>query len=123
ISLPGDVEAARPPYSGRSAAATGGSDATGSAIRAPILMRAEEARPPVALAARPANLFPVSETLEQIRAEIGEDCRRCKLAGGRKTIVFGSGNPKAEIVFVGEGPGADEDEQGLPFVGRAGQLL
>ena len=62
------------------------------------------------------------ETLEQIRADLG-DCHRCKLAGGRKTIVFGEGNPRAELVFVGEGPGADEDEQGLPFVGRAGQLL
>ncbi|MGH9783247.1 MAG: uracil-DNA glycosylase family protein [Terriglobia bacterium] len=62
------------------------------------------------------------ETLEQIREDLG-DCRRCKLWKGRKTIVFGSGNPKAELLFVGEGPGADEDEQGLPFVGRAGQLL
>ena len=62
------------------------------------------------------------ETLEQIRADLG-DCQRCKLAGGRKKIVFGQGNPHAELVFVGEGPGADEDEQGLPFVGRAGQLL
>jgi DNA polymerase len=62
------------------------------------------------------------ETLEQIRADLG-DCHRCKLAGGRHTIVFGEGNPHAELVFVGEGPGADEDEQGLPFVGRAGQLL
>ena len=62
------------------------------------------------------------ETLEQVREDLG-DCRRCKLSKGRKTIVFGSGNPKAELLFVGEGPGADEDEQGLPFVGRAGQLL
>ena len=62
------------------------------------------------------------ETLEQIRADLG-DCHRCRLAAGRKTIVFGQGNPHAEVVFVGEGPGADEDEQGLPFVGRAGQLL
>jgi DNA polymerase len=62
------------------------------------------------------------ETLEQIREDLG-DCRRCKLWTGRKNIVFGSGNPKAGLVFVGEGPGADEDEQGLPFVGRAGQLL
>jgi DNA polymerase len=62
------------------------------------------------------------ETLEQIRADLG-DCQRCKLARGRKNIVFGEGNPRAELVFVGEGPGADEDEQGLPFVGRAGQLL
>lgn len=62
------------------------------------------------------------ETLEQIRADLG-DCHRCKLAGGRKTIVFGEGDPHAELVFIGEGPGADEDAQGLPFVGRAGQLL
>jgi DNA polymerase len=62
------------------------------------------------------------ESLEQIRADLG-DCHRCKLAGGRHTIVFGEGNPHAELVFVGEGPGADEDEQGRPFVGRAGQLL
>ena len=62
------------------------------------------------------------ETLDAIREDLG-DCRRCRLFEGRKTIVFGSGNPNAELVFVGEGPGADEDEQGLPFVGRAGQLL
>lgn len=61
-------------------------------------------------------------TLEEVRATVG-DCTRCKLHKGRKTIVFGSGNPRAALVFVGEGPGADEDEQGLPFVGRAGQLL
>lgn len=62
------------------------------------------------------------ETLDSIRADL-KDCRRCKLAPTRKNIVFGSGNPKAELMFVGEAPGADEDEQGLPFVGRAGQLL
>src|SRR5262245_19342529 len=61
-------------------------------------------------------------TLETIRTDIG-DCRRCKLAPTRTHIVFGSGNPKAELVFVGEAPGYDEDQQGLPFVGRAGQLL
>ncbi len=62
--------------------------------------------------------------LETIRQEIGPDCARCKLAKlGRKQIVFGVGNPRAELMFVGEGPGADEDEQGEPFVGRAGQLL
>jgi DNA polymerase len=60
--------------------------------------------------------------LEGVRAWIG-DCQRCKLAGGRKNIVFGQGNPKARLMFIGEGPGADEDEQGLAFVGRAGQLL
>jgi DNA polymerase len=60
--------------------------------------------------------------LERIRADLG-DCRRCKLAAGRKNIVFGQGNPRAALMFVGEAPGADEDEQGLAFVGRAGQLL
>lgn len=62
------------------------------------------------------------ETLEQIQKDLG-DCHRCKLAEGRKTLVFGEGNPRAALVFIGEGPGADEDAQGRPFVGRAGQLL
>jgi DNA polymerase len=62
------------------------------------------------------------ETLEDIRRDLG-DCRRCKLASTRTNIVFGEGNPKAELMFVGEGPGADEDATGRPFVGRAGQLL
>jgi uracil-DNA glycosylase family 4 len=62
------------------------------------------------------------EDLEAIRQDIG-DCQRCKLARTRTNIVFGSGNPNAELVFVGEAPGYDEDQQGLPFVGRAGQLL
>jgi len=61
------------------------------------------------------------DTLLKIREDLGE-CTRCKLHGTRHTIVFGDGNPKAELVFVGEGPGADEDAQGLPFVGRAGQF-
>ena len=63
-----------------------------------------------------------SETLQNIRQDIG-DCTRCRLHEGRTKIVFGSGNAEAKLVFVGEGPGADEDAQGLPFVGRAGQLL
>ena len=62
------------------------------------------------------------DTLLKIRADLG-DCTRCKLHRTRTTLVFGDGNPKAELVFVGEGPGRDEDEQGLPFVGRAGKLL
>ncbi len=61
-------------------------------------------------------------SLEEVRDDLG-DCRRCKLCQDRTHIVFGSGNPQARLVFVGEGPGADEDRQGLPFVGRAGQLL
>jgi uracil-DNA glycosylase family 4 len=68
------------------------------------------------------GLAPVADTLDQIRLDIG-DCQRCRLCEKRNSIVFGSGNESAKLVFVGEGPGADEDEQGLPFVGRAGQLL
>jgi len=62
------------------------------------------------------------DTLLKIREDIG-DCTRCKLHKGRHKIVFGDGSAKAQLVFVGEGPGADEDAQGLPFVGRAGKLL
>ena len=62
------------------------------------------------------------ETLEEIRTDLG-DCKRCKLCSTRTNIVFGSGDSQARLVFVGEGPGADEDLEGLPFVGRAGQLL
>lgn len=61
-------------------------------------------------------------SLEAIREDIG-DCRRCKLHERRRTIVFGEGNTQAKLVFVGEGPGAEEDSTGRPFVGRAGQLL
>ncbi len=62
------------------------------------------------------------QSLEEIRQEIG-DCRRCKLWERRHSIVFGVGNPEADLMFVGEAPGADEDAQGIPFVGRAGKLL
>jgi DNA polymerase len=68
------------------------------------------------------GIEPFDPSLEAIREDIG-DCRRCKLHEHRKTIVFGEGNPRAKLVFVGEGPGADEDASGRPFVGRAGQLL
>lgn len=68
-------------------------------------------------------LAPADDTLAKIRADLGDDCRRCGLCAQRNKIVFGSGNEQARLVFVGEGPGADEDAQGLPFVGRAGQLL
>ena len=63
-----------------------------------------------------------ANTLEELRAAIG-DCQRCKLCSGRTHLVFGIGNPHAKLMFVGEGPGRDEDLQGEPFVGRAGQLL
>ena len=62
------------------------------------------------------------DSLLKTREDLGE-CTRCKLHSTRHKIVFGDGNPKAELIFVGEGPGADEDAQGLPFVGRAGKLL
>jgi len=85
-----------------------------------IAAAARDAMPPAAPG--PAPSADPAAALAAIRGTIG-DCRRCKLSGGRKTIVFGQGNPAAELMFVGEAPGADEDEQGLAFVGRAGQLL
>ena len=63
-----------------------------------------------------------ASALRALRDDIG-DCKLCRLAKGRTTLVFGSGSPNADIMFIGEAPGADEDIQGLPFVGRAGQLL
>ena len=81
-------------------------------------------RPPVA-SAQLFSKYPGLEqttTLEELRTFIG-DCTRCKLAPLRKNLVFGVGNPNAELMFIGEGPGADEDAKGEPFVGRAGQLL
>jgi DNA polymerase len=91
-----------------------------SALAAPVVAAAKPVRAPAApvLTHEGVEL----RDLEAVRAWIG-DCQRCKLAGGRKTIVFGQGNPQAALMFVGEAPGADEDEQGLAFVGRAGQLL
>ncbi len=88
----------------------------------------KRAKPRPAEAAAPEEavqlpgLAPEGDTLEKIIADIGE-CRRCRLHEGRHSIVFGVGDPRAKLVFVGEGPGADEDAQGIPFVGRAGQLL
>jgi len=67
-------------------------------------------------------LAPAGDTLIAIQNDIG-DCKRCRLHEGRNKIVFGVGSERAPLVFVGEGPGADEDAQGIPFVGRAGQLL
>lgn len=78
---------------------------------------------PIAVeAAKPAAPQDHAAALQLIRDEIG-DCTRCTLAAGRHKIVFGDGDPNARLMFIGEGPGADEDAQGLPFVGRAGQLL
>ena len=112
------------------------------AAAAPVARLEQQARPspvaaPVARAPRPQEaILPVvpslfesavragleGDTLERIREDIG-DCKRCRLCEGRNTIVFGDGNSQAQLVFVGEGPGHDEDVQGLPFVGRAGKLL
>ena len=77
------------------------------------------AAPPQAPPVPPEQHF---AALKLIREEIG-DCTRCALAAGRNKIVFGDGDPNAKLMFVGEGPGADEDASGLPFVGRGGQLL
>ncbi len=115
--------------------------ATAPAAENPEPMRKPaQSRPPFPAtttpAPTPAALFPIAtgptlfeaadrienDTLEKIRADLGE-CTRCKLHKQRNKIVFGDGNAKADLVFVGEGPGHDEDVQGLPFVGRAGKLL
>ena len=98
-------------------------------LRKPDLQKLALALPKIApLPTAPApSLFDsadkvADDTLLKVREDLGE-CTRCKLHKHRHTIVFGDGSPKAELVFVGEGPGADEDAQGLPFVGRAGKLL
>jgi DNA polymerase len=77
----------------------------------------------IEISTTPDALADPAQGLRAIREDIG-DCTRCRLAKqGRKQIVFGVGNPRAELMFIGEAPGADEDQQGEPFVGRAGQLL
>jgi uracil-DNA glycosylase len=95
----------------------------------PEMPRAVPAVPP--LVSPPASLIPApaaiapnlrAAALQAIRDEIG-DCQRCPLAPTRNKLVYGDGDPNARLMFVGEGPGADEDAQGLPFVGRGGQLL
>jgi DNA polymerase len=76
-----------------------------------------------AIAALRASAEDAPTRLHVLENEIVGDCDRCKLHRGRSNVVFGVGNPEADLVFVGEGPGAEEDRQGVPFVGRAGQLL
>jgi len=78
--------------------------------------------PPAPVASLFDSVKVENDSLLKIRADLGE-CTRCKLHKTRNKIVFGDGSEKADVVFVGEGPGRDEDEQGLPFVGRAGKLL
>jgi uracil-DNA glycosylase family 4 len=100
---------------------------------APVSSRPAFLEPPIAKLVSFDNLAPLpesrvapahkAEALAAIQEDIG-DCTRCPLAyAGRRTIVFGDGNPNARLMFVGEGPGADEDTSGIPFVGKAGQLL
>jgi DNA polymerase len=127
VSSPPQSEVA-PPY-----AATAGSDAETVGQResaqspqpnffqeeTTIKTRTVTPAPPQSVAVPAADR---AAALEIIREDLG-DCTRCALHKGRNTIVFGVGNPAARLMFVGEGPGADEDAQGLPFVGRAGQLL
>ena len=98
----------------------------------PVLPAASVASPPVATTATlesqvasgkaDAARVATTATLEAVREDLGQ-CTRCKLHGGRTNLVFGVGSPTADLVFVGEAPGRDEDRQGIPFVGRAGQLL
>jgi len=124
------VEAARP----AAVAAPAPVALAAAAVELPVVKRKPDfLEPPIAnpvsfdqLAPLPESRVPASEkaaALLAVQQEIG-DCTRCPLAyAGRRKIVFGDGDPNARLMFVGEGPGADEDAQGLPFVGKAGQLL
>ncbi len=110
-------------------------DSSRHGVEAPLRMQGQRDRKVGAIinAAEPNMFVPElpekvasnpAEALRIIQQDLGPDCTRCKLHKlGRKQVVFGVGNPNAELMFIGEGPGADEDEQGEPFVGRAGQLL
>jgi len=94
---------------------------SGAAIAAPPPLSApatQTANLEIAQSQREAKV----QTLEEVRLELGE-CTRCALCEGRNQIVFGDGNPDAALMFIGEGPGQEEDRRGLPFVGRAGELL
>ena len=88
----------------------------------PVRPKAPEAVAPELPAERPVAAAVSRESLDDVQQDLGE-CKRCRLHSGRNRIVFGEGSPRADLVFVGEGPGFDEDRQGRPFVGRAGKLL
>jgi DNA polymerase len=113
LPMPPAVEAPR-----RAAPAPAPAPAPAAAVGAPSVARDRATALPYALEDKGCG----SDGLLSIRRELGE-CARCKLSGGRTHLVFGVGSPAAELMFVGEGPGADEDRQGEPFVGKAGQLL
>lgn len=92
-------------------------------LSAPAAAPATEPSPAVdSGAGRPAATAEAATTLETLAAEAAT-CTKCKLSGGRQNVVFGSGHSAAELMFIGEGPGAQEDRQGLPFVGPSGELL
>lgn len=124
---PGTAQASSPAAGGKASARPSARPVPPAGERAAPSARGVPAPPAVAPTTPAATYGPTdkgcgSEALLAVRRELGE-CARCKLASGRTHLVFGVGNPAAELVFVGEGPGADEDRQGEPFVGRAGQLL
>ncbi|HLK65474.1 MAG TPA: uracil-DNA glycosylase [Bryobacteraceae bacterium] len=91
-------------------------------VRTPAVPKESAVKPPAPAPVSLPSIAPEGDSLFQILTDIG-DCRRCRLHSGRTKLVFGVGNEHSPLVFVGEGPGADEDAQGIPFVGRAGQLL
>jgi len=123
-----DPEPAPAPAPSAPPPAAAADDAPASATRAAASASGPSRAPASAPAPAATALFePVRPwgsppTLEEVRAALGE-CTRCRLAQGRQRIVFGDGAPDADLLFVGEGPGEQEDLQGLPFVGRAGELL
>jgi uracil-DNA glycosylase family 4 len=128
-SLLPSAEAAAPALSAPAASATASPQFSAAAPRrspsSPLSAAVPSKLMPVIQGPAGPSLFEErieNDSLERIRADIG-DCTRCRLHKARTNIVFGVGNPKAELVFVGEGPGHDEDIQGEPFVGRAGKLL
>lgn len=93
-------------------------ETTGLDTRESVLV----AEPEAVAASRPAGIAAPPDSLRELQGE-ANGCQKCALAKGRKTVVFGTGNPAAKLMFVGEAPGRDEDTQGLPFVGAAGKLL
>jgi uracil-DNA glycosylase len=111
--------------SGQSRQASAPAAVPGRPAPAPELTVPPSAPSPLRVADSPAAAAPVAAAapeLESLAATVA-GCTRCRLAEGRKNVVFGSGNPDADLMFIGEGPGAEEDRQGLPFVGPAGELL
>ncbi|MFM7144571.1 MAG: uracil-DNA glycosylase, partial [Alphaproteobacteria bacterium] len=115
------VTAAHGGSPGESTTGVDSTGASGRGVSGGAIATPSAGVPPPATAPSPAELA-AARSLDGLRGVIG-DCRRCRLHGARTQVVFGVGNPAARVVFVGEGPGRDEDLQGEPFVGRAGQLL